>query len=255
MTNNCPAQGMRLLLFIFAKNEESQLEKTVRGLQAVCPPESVAGMVLFLAPNATKGCLRTAEGLQNAGFLIPIEIFQQASSNIPACVKAVLDGKPDVSHVMHLASDYFMESSAIAGLIESAAQDCGTVYKFSRTVPGGGFSPGYRHGMVPLYRLFCACVRVLYGCGITDPAFFVMVAPVRLFQLVQFRHTSMLYGQEWMYALLRGKTPIIEIPAVHLPRTEMDNSTTIYRRLRYMSIAVCMRFASKKSIWLKGDLR
>jgi len=255
MAADCPSPHMRLLLFIFAKNEEGQLEKTVCGLQAACSPESVVSMVLFLAPNATEGCLRTANALQNAGFPIPVEVFRQPSGDIPACIKSALEDRRDISHVMHLASDYFLESGVIAGLITRAAQDCGTIYKFSRTVSGGGFSPGYRGGMAFLYRLFCACIRLLYGCKITDPAFFVMIVPVHLFQHVQFRHTSMLYGQEWVYALLRNKTPIIEIPAVHLPRTEMENSSTIRRRLHYVSIGIAMRFLAIKSIWGKGTIQ
>jgi len=246
--------GMRLLLFVFAKNEESQFERTVRGLQAACSPDHVAGMVLFLAQNATGGCLRTAEVLNRADFPIAVEIARQPCGDIPACLKAVLDARADITHVLFVAADYFLEPAAIAGLIGRAARDPGAVHKFSRALPGGGFSPGYPAGAETLYRLFCAAVRVFYGCKITDPSFFIMAAPVRFFRRIRFKRTSMLFGQEWMYALLRAKAPVAEIPAVNLPRTEMGGTATLLYRLRYVTIAVAMRLRPMKRIWEKGAM-
>ena len=252
MTENRPAESMRLLLLIGAKNEETQLEKTVRGLQAACSPETAAGMVILLARTATEGCVRTARALQGNAFPIPVETVQQPTDDIPASINAVLGDGRDASHILCLASDYFVESSAIADLIARAEQDRGAIYKLSRALPGGSFSPHYRAGMVPLYRLFCVFIRALYMCGITDPSFTVMVVPVRLFQSIRFRRTSLAFLLEWMYALLRAKIPIVEIPAVNLPRTEGENSTNLAARLRHAAIAVRTRVVPAKKLWKEG---
>jgi len=256
-----PAQYMRLLLIVLAKNEETQLEKTVRDLQTACSPEQVAGMVLLLAQNVTEGCLRTANTLcgewlsRSLGFPIPIEVVQQSANSIPDGIITVLDSRPDASHVLLLVSDGFLESVAVSELIARAAQDRDHIYKISRALPGGAFSPQYCAAETWLYRLFCAFVRLLFGCSITDPAFGVMVVPVHLFQLVRLRHKTLLFWVEWMYALLRSETVIVEIPAIHLPRTEKEGSSTILSRLRYVTIAIQMRFAPKKSIWTGDILR
>jgi len=241
--------GMRLLLVVLAKNEESQLAKTVRGLQAACAPETVAAIVLLLAANATEGCLRTASQLRGTAFPIPVEIFMQPCADLFASARAAVDSVPRATHVLFLASDYFLESRAVAGLAARAAGNPMVVHKFSRALPGGGFSPGYPAGAVPLYRLFCAFVRLLYGCGVTDPVFPVMIVPVRLLRLFRNKRGSLLAWAEWVFALMRAKTPIEEVPAESLPRTEQENSSTLLTRLRCAAIAVSMRFAPLERIW------
>ena len=252
-----PAQPMQtpsfhLLLMIFAKNEENQLEKTVRCLQAVCPAEHVAGMVLFLAPNATEGCLRTAKALQNTEFPIPVEVFVQPSYDVPGCVKAVLADRQGISHVLFSAADEYVESSTIAHLITCAAQDRSNIYKLSRTLPGGDFSSDYSRSTVLLYKIFCVFIRILFRSKVTDPVFAVVVAPVHLFLLTRFQVTSLLFYAEWMFALLRRKTPITEFPALTLPRTEFNAFSSIFSRLRYVPIALRMRFLPKHKIFMKG---
>ena len=244
-----PTQPMRLLIVIGAKNEESQLEKTVRGLEAACSPGQVAGIVLMLAQNATEGCRRTADELCSVEFPIPVEAVVDPSRNLPASLKAVLGGRQDASHTLFLAADYFLDSSAVAGLVARAAQDPGTIYKISRAMRGGSFSPDYSPVEVLLYRLFCVFIRILYSCSITDPAFFVMVMPISLFLALRFKQASVPFGVEMMYALLRSKALIAEIPADNLPRTEMHNSSTIRQRLRYATIAVGMRFMPRKKFF------
>ena len=171
---------MHLLLFVMAKNEEKQLEETVRGLQSVCPGEIVAGMVLYLAPDATQGCLSTARALQSEASRIPVEIFVQPSGDIPAGFKAVLNRRRDVTHVLFLMSDNNIEIGAIVGLIERAAADPDTVYKFSRALPGGRFSSHYSVLEVRAYLLLCAFVRLLYGNRLTDHFFLVGIYPAAL---------------------------------------------------------------------------
>jgi len=254
MTNLEPAQDMRLLLIIFALNEESDLEKTVRGLQALCSPELVAGMVLLLAKSATEGCLRTAKALETAGFAIPVEVARQPSRDVLGCVKTVLGSRRHATHIMFLFADYFMESAAIADIIARAAQDRGTIYKFSRALPGGAFTPEYRPGEEWLYRLFSLFVRLLFRCGITDPVFQIMVAPVHLFWPTRFRQTSMVFGIEWVFTLLRNKISITEIPVVQLPRTGPGYKPTGNHRLHYLPITFRARFAPKKCIWEEGDV-
>jgi len=241
MSDNHPTDNMRLLLVVLAKNEEAQLKKTIHGLQAVCSPENVAGMVILLARMATGGCVRAAFALQNNDFSIPVKTVQQECDDLPACIKAVLNDSHNVSYILCLASDYFLESVAIADLITYADQDRGAIYKFSRALPGGRFSPHYHAVMVLLYRLFCAFIRVLYQCEITDPAFTVMIVPIQLFLSVRFSQNSLMCFPEWMYVLLRAKKNIVEIPAVNLPRTEMENSSSIATRLRHAAIAIRTR--------------
>ena len=240
-----PATNMRLLIFVLASNEEHQLEKTVRGLQAQCPPEHAAGIVLFLAPKATVGCLRTAAALQDLTAPIPTEILQETTLNTPETIKKAVRARTDATHVLFLASDYFLETSQIVDLIERAARDPEHIYKFSRALPGGRFQPGYPIGAIPLYRLFSFFVRILYGVKITDPVFPVMVAPVQLFQQ-QYAQSSILAGAEFIFLLLRMKLPMIEVPAFHLPRTEKKGTTNIAFRLRYLGIALRTRFAKER---------
>jgi len=243
-------EPIRLLLIVLAVNEELELEKTVHGLQSTCSPELVAGMVLLLAQNATEGCLRTARSLAEAGLPIPTQVVVQPSRDIPGCIKAVLDSRPDATHMMIAFSDYCMESDDLAGLVANAARDRDRIYKFSRALAGGTFKPEYRPGEVRLYLLFCICIRILFWSHITDPVFQVVVSPVQLFQSVRFKFTSMAFGAEWMYALLRRKTPMVEIPVVSLPRigpialTRRNN-----HRLHYLLAAIRTRFAPKKYIW------
>ena len=244
-----PAENMRLLIVIGARNEETQLEETVRGLQAACSPKQVAGMVLLLASKTTEGCLRTANAMQNAGFHIPVEAVQQMSGNVPDSIKAILGGRREITHVLFLASDGCLNASAVASLVARAQQDRCAVYKISRTLPGGGFSSRYSAAEILLYKLFCVFVRMLFCCEITDPAFFVTIAPVHLFQFVQFSQSSILFGVEWIYALLRRRVPIFEIPAKNLPRTEMEDSSTVLSRLRYAAIAVRIRFMPLSRLW------
>jgi len=249
------AETMRLLLFVLAKDEESQLEKTVCGLQAACAPGSLAGMVLLLAPNATQGCRRVAEALQNADFRVAVEVVVQPSWDFPACVKSVLLDR-QISHLLFVASDYYYESSAIADLIARAKECPGSIHRLSRTMPGGGFSSDYNAIEVLLYRLFCVFVRVLYGCRVTDPASAIAVVPERLFRLLKFRQGSLLIGAEWMFALLRSQAaPIVEIPAVTLPRAEGKGFSTVVSRLRYVPVAIRMRFIPLKNIWEEGAFR
>ena len=239
-----PAQNMRLLIFVLASNEEAQLKKTVRGLQEQCPPAHVAGIVMFLAPKTTEGCLRTAAALQDPSAPIPTEILQETNLTSPDSVKEALRARPDVTHVMFLASDYFLETSQVVYLIEQAAHDLDHIYKFSRAMPGGRFQPGYPFGAIPLYRLFCFFIRILYGSKVTDPVFPVMAAPVQLFQR-QYQQSSILAGSEFMFLLMRTKAPIVELPAYHLPRTEKRGTTNIAFRLRYVGIALRTRFAKE----------
>jgi len=236
---------MQLLIFVLASNEEHQLEKTVRGLQAECPPEHVAGIVLFLAAKATEGCLRTAAALQDLTAPILTEILQETALTTPETVKEALHAKKEATHVIFLASDYFLETSQVVDIIERAAHDPDHIYKFSRALPGGRFQPGYPIGAIPLYRLFAFFVRILYGSNITDPVFPVMVSPVQLFQQ-QYTQSSILAGAEFMFLLLRMKVPMVEVPAYHLPRTEQQGTTNIAFRLRYVGIALRTRFARER---------
>jgi len=240
---------MRLLIFIGAVNEESQLEQTVRGLAAACSPAHVASLMVSLAPMATEGCIRTAEALEDVSAPIPIEIYRQPVLDCPFSANALLDTRPDITHVMFLASDYDVESATVAGMIARAAQDCDTVYKLSRNLRGGRFSAEYPFGMVASYRLFTLLLRIGFFSRITDPAFFCMVAPVRLFRAVRFREKSVIFGVEWAFTLLRARAPTAELPAVQLPRTEGAGSSTPLGRLRYVRLAARARFAPLKDIW------
>ena len=243
---NFSAKSMRLLIFVLASNEEHQLEQTVRGLQEECSPAHVAGIMLFLAPKATEGCLRTAAALEASDAPIPVEIVRESFGNALYTTQEVLRTRKNITHALFLASDYFLETSQIVGMIERAAHDLDHIYKFSRVLPGGRFQPGYPAGAIPLYRLFCAFVRILYGVKVTDPVFFVLIAPVQLFQL-ECREPSILAGTELLFLLLRAKAPIAEVPAYHLPRTEKKGSTNLAFRLRYVKIALRTRFAKKQT--------
>ena len=244
---------MRLLLFVVARNEESQLIKTVRGLQAVCPPEYVKSMVLLLARDATEGCRRTAGALQNESFPIPVEAIVQPNDNLPGCVKAILKERQGFSHFLIVASDFFLESGAIGDMVTRAARDPDTIYKFSRAMPGGSFGPRYSKLELWLYRLFSAFIRLLYSCDLTDPAFAILVAPASLAISVRLRHSSLLGNIEWLFALLRVKAPIVEVPAINLPRTEMKESTTFIKRLFYIAIALRIRVVPKKRVWSTSE--
>jgi len=240
---------MRLLLFVLAVNEEAELEKTVRGLQAACSPEHVAGIVLLLAQRASEGCLRTAQALTRAGFPIPTEISVQASRDIPACIKTVLNDGRDVTHMLIAFADYCMDPNDIAGLVARAAKDPGAIHKFSRALPGGTFSPEYRPGELPLYRLFSLGVRALFLRRISDPVFQVIVTPARLFRAIRFRQASMAFGIEWVCTLLRMRVPVAEYPVVSLPRTGPDYPSHNRHRRYYLPAVFRARFAPKKSIW------
>ena len=248
-------QDMRLLIVVMAKNEESQLDQTVRGLQNAGLPEQAAGMVILLAQYATEGCLRTAEALQNEGFSIPVEAVRQPVNNLPVSIQIALNDRSHITHFLYLAADYFLESEAIAGLIARAVQDRGSIYKVSRALPGGSFSPHYSGVQVLLYRSFCTFVRVLFNCNITDPVFSSLVAPVQLFCLFRPKQTTLAFCSEWMFALLRKKVAVTEIPVVNLPRTEQEGTSTVFSRLRYVKTALRARFVPMKRLWDEDALQ
>ena len=244
------AGGMRLLLIVLAKNEELQLKQTVHGLQAACSPETVAGITLLLAHNATDGCLRVATELsESAGQPLPVVLVKQPTSDLPACIRTVLDDRQDITHVMFLGADYFLESAAIADLVAHAAQDTGSVYKFSRTLPGGAFASHYKPFLIPLYRLFCVFTRMLFGRGASDPAFGHGAIPVHILRGIRYNQTSHMLVVEQMLTLRRLKIPIVEIPAVQLPRTEHKNSSNLRQRLLYIVAVLRIRFAPLGWIW------
>jgi len=252
MANLDSVEPMRLQIFVFAVNEEVELEKTVRGLQAVCSPGIVAGITLLLAHRASAGCLRTSRAMAGAGFAIPVEVVVQPSRDVLGCVTGVLSSGRDISHFLFLMADYFLESEAIAGLIDLAARDRSVIYKFSRALPGGRFSPEYRPGELPLYRCFTLLLRLSFRSGVTDPIFSVMVAPVQKFLPVRIREKSLMFWTEWLFILMRGKEPIIEIPAYSLPRTGPDYTFHNMHRLHYLPVAIRARFAPQKSLWEEG---
>ena len=242
---------MRLLLIVLAKNEELQLVQTIQGLQAACSPETVAGITLLLAHNVTDGCLRTAAELVGAaGQPLPVALVRQPTSDLPACVRTVLDDRrDDITHVMFLGADYFLESTAIADLIARAAQDRSAVYKFSRTLPGGAFASHYKPFLIPLYRLFCLFARMLFGRGASDPAFAHGVIPAHVLRGIRYTQTAAMLVVEQMLTLRRLKIPVVEIPAVQLPRTEHKNSSTFRQRIIYIFSALRIRFAPLNWIW------
>ena len=238
---------MRICLIIFAKNEQHSLEKTVRDLQEACSPQSVAGMVVFLAPNATEACSATAQALAQELFGIPVQVVVQQPSGVGLSMQTLFSNA-NFTHVMILSADYFVRPTAVAQLIAHAAQQPDVIYKFSRALPGGSFSSEYSRTKILLYRVFVFCLRILYHCNITDPAFISVLMPCPYMFCVRPRERSVHAGLEWLLIMLRCRVPVVELAAQNLPRTEQKGSSTVIGRLNYIRIALRVRFAPKKKI-------
>ncbi|MDR0883700.1 MAG: hypothetical protein LBN05_03725 [Oscillospiraceae bacterium] len=234
-----------------ASNEIQSMRMTVAQVLHEIAPNDLEQIVLYLAPHVTEDCRAMAAELSKQ---IPkVQILQQVQPGLWHDIQQYLRQHSQASHFLLAASDGEMADEAFGRLVEGSREKPAQVVKFSRFMPGGGFSSEHGPLLQLATRVFGIIGNLLYGAHLSDFTYGVGSIPLQIFLAMYLETPSYAGVMEHNLISLRMHLPIEELPVHQVARFESYSGNSIFAKFLYIIPLLKLRVAPQDKLFRTED--
>lgn len=241
---------VRATVMTAAVNEVESLKKTIMTITDTCDPEDLEEFVIVLCDRTTAECRKAAESFLPEYKGIPVRIYEQVLPGLGGALRCAMENSCG-SHTILMPADEGIDLDAPARMIELAKKNPDYIISTSRWMKGCHFED---YGKIKIILNFAAQIflRVLFGQKLTDMTNPAQLAPVSIYDRIQWESTDYSLMLEMVLKPLRLGVKFIEIPTDCHKRTEGASGNSPMRTAAYFLTALKVRFMKREDIVRKS---
>lgn len=231
-------------------NEDTALKKTAGIIFETCSRDDLAELFIFTGLNASPGCLRALEEVQNNEYGIPVTVFHQTYKGPGANWNEFFELFKG-THIVTVAADGELDPYQVNEFIELSKAEPDCIIMGSRQLTKHGLD-NYNFIKKILNKGAGVLIRFLYNTKRTEFTQPFFSAPAEIFSAIKWEEQFHPIFMEMILKPLRLGVATREIPTVWKKRDNGKSNRGAFYFLPYLKTAFRIRFMKKENILKQG---